>query len=53
MAPYIETVPSDSNPPRAVDVVVVGGGVIGVSTAYFLAGKGASVALVEKGEIAG
>ncbi|MBL9075764.1 FAD-binding oxidoreductase [Tabrizicola sp.] len=39
-------------PPRA-DVVVVGGGVIGVMTAWFLREKGLSVVLCEKGRIAG
>jgi D-amino-acid dehydrogenase len=33
------------------DVVVIGGGVIGVSTAYYLAKKGRRVVLIEKGEI--
>jgi glycine/D-amino acid oxidase-like deaminating enzyme len=39
--------------PAAVDVAIVGGGIIGCSTAYFLARKGISVALFEKGRIAG
>ena len=37
--------------PKKVDVVIVGGGIAGVSTAFFLARKGVSVALCEKGEI--
>lgn len=40
-------------PPADCDVVVVGGGVIGVMTAWFLAEKGFSVTLCEKGRIAG
>lgn len=36
-----------------VDVVVIGGGVAGVSTAYFLAKSGVKVQLCEKGRIAG
>src|SRR5262245_2219093 len=32
------------------DVLVLGGGVIGLSTAYFLAGRGASVAVLDQGE---
>ncbi len=39
-------------PPRA-DVVVIGGGVIGVMTAWHLAEKGLSVVVCEKGRIAG
>jgi len=39
-------------PPRA-DVVVIGGGVVGVSAALTLADRGYSVALCEKGRIAG
>ncbi|MGE0797788.1 MAG: NAD(P)/FAD-dependent oxidoreductase [Lautropia sp.] len=37
--------------PASVDVAIVGGGIIGVSTAYALARAGASVALFEKGAI--
>lgn len=37
---------------KAVDVVVVGGGVIGCSIAYYTAKKGYSVALIERGDIA-
>ncbi len=39
--------------PEAVDVAVIGGGVIGVCTALYLARAGHSVALLEKGRIAG
>ena len=39
--------------PEAVEVVVVGGGVIGVFTALYLARMGKSVFLCEKGRIAG
>ncbi len=34
------------------DVIVIGGGIAGASTAYHLAGHGRSVALLERGEIA-
>lgn len=40
-------------PPAETDVVVIGGGVIGVCTALFLARKGRRVVLLEKGRIAG
>ncbi|MFT4150915.1 MAG: FAD-binding oxidoreductase [Paracoccaceae bacterium] len=39
--------------PDACDVVVVGGGIIGVMTAWFLAEQGQRVTLCEKGRIAG
>lgn len=40
-------------PPREADVVIIGGGVIGVMTAWHLAGSGLRVVLCEKGRIAG
>jgi glycine/D-amino acid oxidase-like deaminating enzyme len=39
--------------PADADVVIIGGGIIGVSTAYFLSRNGISVTLCEKGHIAG
>ena len=39
--------------PKAADVVVIGGGIIGVSAALDLADRGVSVTLLEKGRIAG
>lgn len=51
--PVVDPVRSDKDLPDRVDVVVVGGGIVGSSTALFLAEKGVSVALCEKGEIAG
>src|SRR5271165_429670 len=53
MAPRVDPVRSDEALPAGVDVVVIGGGIIGASTALFLAEKGVSVALCEKGHIAG
>ena len=38
--------------PAAADVVIVGGGIVGVSTAWFLARQGVDVVLCEKGHIA-
>ncbi|MBT8102888.1 MAG: FAD-binding oxidoreductase, partial [Gammaproteobacteria bacterium] len=39
--------------PAAADVVIIGGGIVGVSTAWFLAKRGVNVVLCEKGHIAG
>ncbi len=39
--------------PASVDVVVIGGGVIGISTARLLRKHGASVLVCEKGRVAG
>ncbi|MAD91722.1 MAG: hypothetical protein CMQ54_03205 [Gammaproteobacteria bacterium] len=39
-------------PPKA-DIVIIGGGIIGISTAWFLAKQGINVVLCEKGHIAG
>jgi len=39
--------------PDTADVVIIGGGIVGVSTAWFLARQGVSVTLCEKGHIAG
>ena len=39
--------------PDAVDAVVIGAGVIGTATAWFLAQRGVKVALCEKGRVAG
>ena len=40
-------------PPAACDVVILGGGVIGVMTAWYLAELGFAVTLCEKGRVAG
>ena len=52
MAPIPEAVPSDEGLPPYVDTVVIGGGIVGAATAYFLAERGVSVALCEKHQIA-
>lgn len=46
---HIESTPSL---PQEADVVVIGGGVVGVFTSYYLARRGLKVALLEKGRIA-
>ena len=49
-APLI-TIPSTPELPESADAVVIGGGIIGVCAAYFMARQGMSVAVVEKGRI--
>src|SRR5438445_13545488 len=53
MAPRVDPVLSDPSLPARADVAIVGGGIIGASTALFLAQKGVSTVLCEKGHIAG
>lgn len=50
--PSLNTVEGEPELPSESDVVVIGGGTAGVSTALFLAEKGVRVTLCEKGEIA-
>ncbi|WP_229002312.1 MULTISPECIES: FAD-binding oxidoreductase [Rhizobium/Agrobacterium group] len=45
-------VDSNDKLPEQADVVVIGGGIAGISAAYYLAKKGHSVAVIEKGAVA-
>jgi glycine/D-amino acid oxidase-like deaminating enzyme len=53
MGPLVEPVASAEKLPAQADVVIVGGGIIGASAAFFLALRGVDVVLCEKGHIAG
>src|SRR3954471_7650780 len=52
VGPPVDPVTPTATVPKEVDVVVIGGGIVGTSNALFLAEKGIRVALCEKGEIA-
>ncbi len=53
MAPRVDPVATDETLPAQADVVIIGGGIIGTSAALFLAERGVSTVLCEKGHIAG
>jgi glycine/D-amino acid oxidase-like deaminating enzyme len=53
MAPRVVEVKSDTSFPASTEVVIIGGGIIGTSTALFLAQKGIPTVLCEKGHVAG
>src|SRR5690606_28942906 len=53
MSPPVDSVQSSPSLPSATDVVVIGGGIIGVSAAWWLARRGVSVVLCEEGVVAG
>jgi glycine/D-amino acid oxidase-like deaminating enzyme len=53
MAPTVDRILTDPSQPATSGVVVIGGGIIGACTAFFLARKGVKVVLCEKDEIAG
>ncbi len=49
----LDRVESDPALPDSVDVAIIGAGIIGISAAYALAKAGTSVAVLEKGVVAG
>jgi glycine/D-amino acid oxidase-like deaminating enzyme len=52
MGPTINEVQTDTAVPLHADAVVIGAGIIGLMSAYFLAERGLSAVVVEKGQIA-
>lgn len=53
MGPQVDPVLSDIDVPNEADVVIIGGGIIGTSSALYLAERGLKVVLLEKGHVAG
>ncbi len=51
MAQPLRLIETPSLPPARADVVVIGGGIIGIFSAYYLARRGLSVVVIEKGRI--
>lgn len=53
MSPPVQRVVSDEKLPASADIVVIGAGIAGSAAAYWLAKKGHSVALLDKGNVGG
>jgi len=53
LGPQIDVFQADGRQPARTGIVVVGGGIIGISTALALAGAGVAVTLCEKGHLVG
>ena len=53
MGPAVDRIETDNHPPAETGIVVIGGGIIGTSTALALTQRGVAVTLCEKGHIAG
>ena len=51
MSPVVERIRNDDRLPASADVVIVGGGIVGCTTAFYLASRGISVAILEKGHV--
>src|SRR5580765_7626799 len=53
MSPTVKLIRSDENLPESVHVVIIGAGIVGASAAFYLARRGITVALIEKGNVGG
>lgn len=52
MGPSVEQVPSSAHFPAQAEVVVIGGGIVGIATALALVRQGVQTVLLEKGTVA-
>ncbi|WP_369788584.1 NAD(P)/FAD-dependent oxidoreductase [Rouxiella sp. WC2420] len=52
MGPIVDVVPSSADFPRQTEVVVIGGGIVGIATALALVRQGVQTVLLEKGTVA-
>ncbi len=52
MGPIVDVVPSSADFPRQAEVVVIGGGIVGIATALALVQQGVQTVLLEKGSVA-
>ena len=50
---WARPVPTAASVPASADIVIIGAGIVGVSTAWFLARQGVNVVVCEKGHVAG
>ncbi|WP_431324077.1 NAD(P)/FAD-dependent oxidoreductase [Rhizobium sp. YTU87027] len=53
MSPPVRSVATSDTIPKSCDVVIVGAGMAGIATAWHLARRGTSVAVLEKGVVSG
>jgi len=53
MAPKVDRIAGDQSLPPETEIVVIGGGIVGVAAALTLAERGVPVVLCEKGHVAG
>jgi glycine/D-amino acid oxidase-like deaminating enzyme len=51
MSPTVKLIRSDETLPKSANVVIIGAGIVGAAAAFYIARRGLSVALIEKGNV--
>jgi glycine/D-amino acid oxidase-like deaminating enzyme len=51
MSPTVKLIRSDETLPKSANVVIIGAGIVGAAAAFYIARRGLSVALLEKGNV--